>query len=202
MTTGRATGARWLVIALVATLGLTLSVSVAGAGATGSRGAVTAKKKCKKAKKGAATAKKRKCRKHRLAIPGPIVRATISWPAGEVDLHAFDAAGNRSGIAFPCSTSPCPIAEGIPNATHSADASNGGAETFTDNIFVKGGRATREFAYAICFYTSTTVVFTVVNRLGQSQSLPITDSSGHGHSLTVTGGPAVPASFGCPTPGP
>ncbi len=127
------------------------------------------------------------------------MRATISWPSGEVDLHAFDTAGNRSGIAFPCPTSPCPITEGIPNASHSADANNGGAETFTDNVFVKGGRKNREFAYAVCFYTSTTVVFTGVNRFGQSESIPITDSSGGGHSLTVTGGPGVPASFGCPS---
>ena len=57
MTSGRVVGTRWLVIALVAALGLTLSVSVAGAGATGSRGAVVAKKKCKK-KKGVTSAKK------------------------------------------------------------------------------------------------------------------------------------------------
>jgi hypothetical protein len=199
MTTGRFLGARWLAIALVAALGLTLSVSVLSAGASGQRGAVAAKKKKCKAKKGAAISKKKKCR-HKLSIPGPIVRATISWPAGqgEVDLHAFDAAGNRSGIAFPCSASPCPITEGIPNATHSPDANNGGSETFTDNIFVKGGRANREFSYAVCFYANTTVVFTGVNRLGQSQSIPITDGPGGGHSLTVTGGPGVPASFGCP----
>jgi hypothetical protein len=199
MTTGRATGARWLVIALVAVLGLTLSVSVAGAGATGSRGAVVAKKKCKK-KKGVRSAKKKKCKKkHVLSIPGPLVRATITWPSGEVDLHAFDSAGNRSGIAFPCPSNPCAITEGIPNGTHSPDSNNGGSETFTDNIFVKGGSANREFAYLICFYASTTVNFTGVNRFGQSQTIPITDVSGTGHTLTVTGGPSVPASFGCPT---
>jgi hypothetical protein len=197
MTAGRATGVRWLVIALVATLGLTLSVSVAGAGATGSREAVAAKKKCKKAKKGATLAKKKKC-KHRRSIPGPIVRATINWPAGEVDLYAFDAAGNRSGVASGCTVgTACTISEGIPNATHSADANNGGSETFTDNIFVRGGRANREFAYAVCFYTSTTVVFTSVSRLGQSQSTPITGTAGDGRSLTYPGGPSVPPTFGC-----
>jgi hypothetical protein len=199
MTSGRSAGTRWLAIALVAALTVTPSVSVAGAGATPTRNAVAAKKKCKK-KKGVTAAKKKKCKKkkHVLSIPGPIVRATISWPSGEVDLHAFDAAGNHSGIAVPCSTLPCPIAEGIPNATHSPDANNGGSETFTDNIFVKGGPANREFAYAICFYDSTTVTFTGVNRLGQSQSIPITDGPGGGHSITATGGPAVPSSFGCP----
>jgi hypothetical protein len=206
MTSGRIAGPRWLAIALVAALAVTLSVSVAGAGATQPRNAagvkriaVAAKKTCKKKKKGVTSAKKKKCKKkHKLSLPGPIVRATISWPAGEVDLHAFDAAGNRSGIAFPCSSLPCPMSEGIPNAVHSGDANDGGSETFTDNIFVNGGSANREFAYAVCFYTSTTVTFTIVNRLGQSQSIPITDSTGGGHSVTVTGGPGVPSSFGCP----
>jgi hypothetical protein len=131
-------------------------------------------------------------------IPGPLVRATVTWPAGEVDLHAFDASGNRSGIAFPCSSNPCPMAEGIPNAVHSADANNGGSETFTDNIFVQGGSANREFAYLVCFYTSTTVNVTVVNRLGQSQAIPITDTSGGGHTVSTPTGPQVPDSFSCP----
>ncbi len=198
MRTRRSADARWLVVAMVVVLGLTLTVSVTGAGAARDARAVVAKKKCKKAKKHAVSAKKKRC-KHRLTIPGPIVRATISWPAGEVDLHAFDSSGNRSGIAFPCNSNPCPIAEGIPNATHSPDLNDGGTESFTDNIFVQGGSANREFAYAVCFYTSTTVTFTAVNRLGQSQTLPVTGANGEGHSLTITGGPPVPTSFGCPT---
>jgi hypothetical protein len=198
MTSGRAIGTRWLVIALVAALGLTLSVSVAGAGATGSRSAVVAKKKCKK-KKGVTSAKKKKCkRKHVLSIPGPLVRGTITWPSGEVDLHAFDSSGNRSGIALDCNANPCPILQGIPSATHSPDSNNGGSETFTDNIFVNGGSTNREFAYLICFYANTTVTFTGVNRLGQSQTIPITDVAGTGHLLTLTGGPQVPANFNCP----
>jgi hypothetical protein len=175
----------------------TVAASASAAGGGDTR-AVVAKKKCKK-KKGVRSAKKKKCKKkHVLSIPGPLVRATISWPSGEVDLHAFDSAGNRSGIAFPCSSNPCPIAEGIPNASHSTDANNGGSETFTDNIFVKGGPANREFAYLVCFYTNTTVTFTGVNRLGQSQTLPVSGLTGEGHTLTITGGPPVPSSFGCP----
>jgi hypothetical protein len=172
---------------------------VSSAGAAGNTRAVTAKKKkCKKAKKGVVSAKKKKCKKkHVLTIPGPIVRATITWPSGEVDLHAFDAAGNRSGISFPCSSTPCAIAEGIPNATHSPDSNNGGSETFTDNIFIRGGTTNREFAYAVCFYTNTTVSFTGVNRFGQSQTLSLPFSS-TGQFVTATGGPGVPASFNCP----
>jgi hypothetical protein len=195
-----ARSARLVVIALVALLGLAVVAGGSGAAASGPGHAVAAKKKCKKKKKGVQSAKKKKkCRKHVLTIPGPIVRATISWPAGEVDLHAFDSAGNRSGIAFPCSTNPCPIAEGIPNATHSPDSNNGGTETFTDNIFVRNGTSNREFAYVICYYTSTTVTFTGVNRFGQSQTLSIPDTAGSGQNVTATGGPSVPASFGCPS---
>ena len=200
--TGRFTrsGRVWTLAILLLTASLLVGsvASSAGAARGGDTRAVVAKKKCKKKKKqGVTSAKKKKC-KHKLTIPGPIVRATISWPAGEVDLHAFDSAGNRSGIAFPCSSNPCPMAEGIPNGVHSPDSNNGGTETFTDNIFVKGGSANREFAYAICFYADTTVSFTGVNRLGQSQTLPVNGLAGEGHSLTVTGGPGIPASFNCP----
>jgi hypothetical protein len=191
---------RWLAIALASLLALTLALTAGPAGAAKSGRAVEAKK-CKKAKKGAASAKKRKCKKkrHVVAIPGPLVRATITWPSGEVDLHAFDAGGNRSGIAFPCSSNPCPMAEGIPNAVHSPDANNGGSESFTDNVFVQGGAANREFAYAVCFYTSTTVNVTVVNAVGTTQVIPITDTAGGAHTVSTQVGPQVPASFSCPT---
>ncbi len=191
----------WTLAILLISVSLLVGTVAASAGAAHDARAVAAKKKskCKKKKKGFTSAKKKKKCKHVLTIPGPIVRATITWPSGEVDLHAFDATGNRSGIAFPCSTNPCSISQGIPNGTHSPDANNGGSETFTDNVFVPGGPANREFAYAVCFYTSTTVNFTGVNRLGQSQTIPITDTTGGGHSLTVTGGPGVPSSFACPT---
>jgi hypothetical protein len=187
--------------ALVAALLLATAVSAGSAGASGPGSAVAAKK-CKKAHKRAASAKKKKCKKKMtptpVPLPGPIVRATITWPAGEVDLHAFDSSGARSGITLPCPTSPCSITEGIPNATHSPDVANGGSETFTDNIFIRGGLTNREFAYAICFYTNTTVTFTGVNKLGQSNTIPITDVDGAGHSLTIPGGPPVPSNFACP----
>jgi hypothetical protein len=200
-------GRRWVAFALAALLALTLVVTAGSAGAAGAGHAVAAKKKCKK-KRSFQSAKKRKCKKKKapqqapqptpVQIPGPLVRATISWPAGEVDLHAFDASGNRSGIAFPCSSNPCPITEGIPNATHSVDSNNGGSETFTDLIFVQGGTANREFAYGVCWYTTATVNVTLVNRAGQSQTIPITDTPGGGHTLSTPTGPQVPSSFTCP----
>jgi hypothetical protein len=198
MKTGRVSAGRGLLaFALVAALGLTVVAGPASAGASRDARAVVAKKKCKKAKKGAVSAKKKKCKKnHVLAIPGPLVRGTITWPSGQVDLHAFDASGNRSGIVFPCSLSVCPMTEGIPNGAHSPDVA-GGTESFTDNIFVQGGAANREFAYAVCFYASATVSFTGVNALGQSQTLPVTGNDGEQHTLTLPTGPQVPASFSC-----
>jgi hypothetical protein len=190
-------GSRWAVIALVAVLGLAV-LAGGTASASGSSRAVAAKKKCKKAKKGAVSAKKKKCKKkkHVLALPGPLVRGSISWPSGQVDLHAFDSSGNRSGIVLPCSTAVCSISEGIPNATHSPDVA-GGTESFTDNIFVAGGATNREFAYALCFYDDASVNFTGVNSLGQSQTLPVNGLAGEGHTVTVPGGPGVPSSFHC-----
>jgi hypothetical protein len=182
--------------ALLIAASLLVGTLAANAGAAGNARAVAAKK-CKKKKRSAGVAKKKKCKKkHVLAIPGPLVRGTITWPSGQVDLHAFDASGNRSGIVFPCNLTVCSMTEGIPNGTHSPDVA-GGTESFTDNIFVQGGPANREFAYAVCFYASATVSFTGVNALGQSQTLPVTGNNGEQHTLTLPTGPQVPASFSC-----
>ena len=187
----------WTLAILLLTASLLVGSVAASAGAAsgGHNRAVVAKKKCKKKKKGVRTAKKRKC-KHKVSIPGPIVRATMTWSSGQVDLHAFDASGARSGITLPCSDAICPITEGIPNATHSPDVA-GGSETFTDNIFVRGGKANREFGYAVCFYDNASVSFTVVNAFGQTQTLPVDGLAGQGHSVTTPTGPQVPASFSC-----
>jgi hypothetical protein len=192
------TARRWVVIALVALLGLAVTAVGSNSAASGAgRDAVAAKKKCKKHKRSASSAKKKKCKKkHVLSLPGPLVRGSITWSSGQIDLHAFDSSGNRSGIVFPCSDAVCPISEGIPNATHSPDVA-GGTESFTDNIFVRGGAANREFAYALCFYDNASVSFTGVNALGQSQTLPVNGNAGELHTLTLPTGPTVPASFGC-----
>lgn len=186
----------WALVILLIAASMILGTISASAGAAGSTRAVAAKKKCKK-KKGVTSAKKKKCRKHVLSLPGPLVRGSITWPSGQVDLHAFDASGNRSGIVFPCNTPTCAMSEGIPNATHSPDLSNGGTEFFTDNIFVRGGSANREFGYAICFYDTQTVSFTGVNALGQSQTLAVSGLDNSEHTVTLPTGPQVPASFNC-----
>jgi hypothetical protein len=187
--TGRALALAVLVVAA----SLLVGTVAASAGAAGNSRAVTAKKKCKKAKKGAVSAKKKKCKKvHHLPLPAPLVRGTISFPSGNVDLNAYDASGNHSGFAQSCPTVPCDVINGIPNTTHSADAFSGGTETFTDNIFVVGGPANREFSYVLCFYTDASVTFTGVTRTGQTTTIPVSDSAGFADTLTPPGGPATP----------
>jgi hypothetical protein len=187
------TGRVWTLAILLVAASLLVGSVASSAGAAGNSRAVTAKKKCKKAKKGAVSAKKKKCKKvHHLALPAPLVRGTISFPSGNVDLNAYDASGNHSGFAQSCPTVPCDVINGIPNTSHSADAFNGGTETFTDNIFVLGGPANREFSYVLCFYTDASVTFTGVTRDGQPQTIPVTDSAGFADTLTPPGGPPTP----------
>lgn len=184
-------------VALIAVVGLTVTLG-AGAASAGPGHAVTAKKKCKKAKKRAVSAKKKKCKVHHVVLPAPapLVRATVSWPSDDLDLHAFDSSGAHSGFV---GTGLGGIEQGIPNSSHSADSQEGGSESFTDNIFVLGGPANREFSYVVCFYTTatTTATFTGVTRTGQTTSLPLTGANGDAFAVTAPGGPPVPSGFTC-----
>jgi hypothetical protein len=147
----------WIVLALVALLGLAVAAGSGSASASGPGHAVMAKK-CKKHKRSAAASKKKKkCKKVRhvvLPAPAPLVRATVSWTANdEVDLHAFDANGNHAGWVDPTG-----VVNNIPSARHTGDAGPGGpSESFTDDIYVVGGPSNREFAYAVCLYNQPTV---------------------------------------------
>jgi hypothetical protein len=189
---------RWVLVALIALLGLAVVAVGSSPAASGSGRAVTAKKKCKKHKRSAGVAKKKKCKKVRhVVLPAPLVRATLSWSAGsEVDLHAYDASGNHAGFV---ATGPTTgnIVQGIPNAHHSGDVGPGGPqETFTDDIFVAGGPANREFSYIACLYdfpsaTPYSATFMGVTKTGQSSSVPLSGPAAY--TLTVTGGPAVPS---------
>jgi hypothetical protein len=188
---------RWVVIALVALLGLAVTAVSSSAVASGSGRAIEAKKKCKKKHKRSAGVAKQKCKKHHIVLPAPLVRATLSWSAGsEVDLHAYDASGNHTGFV-PTGPTTGSVFQGIPNAHHSGDVGPGGPqETFTDDIFVAGGPANREFSYIACLYdfpsaTPYTATFTGVTKTGQSSSVPLSGPAAY--TLTVTGGPAVPS---------
>jgi hypothetical protein len=187
-------------LVLVALLGLTLALASVSAGHATSGTAVAAKKKCKKkGKKSADAAKKKKCKKKKvhtivLPPPGPVVRGTVSWPEGDLDLNVFDASGNQAGYQSP----PNAVVNNIPDSSHSGDVTNGGSESFTDNIFVAGGPSNRKFAYAVCFFHDDTATFTGVTSTGTTETLTRTYSAGVQWNITETGGPPVPASFHCP----
>jgi hypothetical protein len=102
----RPSAQRWVLIALVALLGLVITAGASNAGASGHGQAVAAKKHCKKkGKKSAAVAKKKKkCKKKGQATPvaptvappvltppkGPIERIRITWTGGaDLDVHAW-----------------------------------------------------------------------------------------------------------------
>jgi hypothetical protein len=143
---------RSTLLALVALLGLTVAVTAGSAGASSrSESAVTAKKKCKKGKK-SATAAKKKCKKKAPPpapaptstppTPTPTVRATLTWnTTADLDLIVWAPDGT---VAFP-------DANTIANSQFSPDDLDGnGPESFTDNAFIVGGSANRQFSYGAC----------------------------------------------------
>jgi hypothetical protein len=175
---------KWIAVAVAALIACLVAAPV-GASASGSDGpnAAAAKKKCKK-KHG----KKKKCKKktHPLPAPAPAVRAQISWSTGDVDLHAYDPLGLHSGWE----TGPNAVVQGIPNAVHSPDAASGGSETFTDNIYVVGGPANREFNFLVCSFASTTITATTLSAQGvpSTQTIPASP----GDAFTTGGGSFTP----------
>jgi hypothetical protein len=195
---------RWGRFGLVALLGMTLALvtitaSHARAGQPGH--AVVAKKKCKKKKHHSASSAKKKCKKvHHIVLPAPapLVRATLAWGAGpEVDLHAFDASGNHAGWDFGVNG----VVNNIPSAHHNGDIGPiGGTESFTDDIYVLGGPANREFSYVACLYDGPstndyTATFTGVSKSGINTTLTLQGTPSNGsdiYTLSVPGGPAVP----------
>jgi hypothetical protein len=196
---------RWGRIGLAALLGLTLALVTVSAGHASNPGAghaVAAKKKCKKkGKKSATAAKKKKCKKvHHIVLPAPapLVRATLVWGSGpEVDLHAFDPSGNHAGWDFGVNG----VINNIPSAHHNGDIGpSGGTESFTDDIYVLGGPANREFSFVACLYdgpspSDYTATFTGVSKGGTTTTLTLDGTPSNGpdvYTLTVPGGPAVP----------
>jgi hypothetical protein len=198
-------GARRAATALTIFAALALLVSlfaVPAASGAGHATAAVAKKKCKKGFKKVKVKGKTKCKKKKtapvvVALPGPLVRATLNWNNPfDVDLHAYDPSGNHSGWVGGG------VVQGIPNATHSPDAdgvTTGKTESFTDNIFLQGGTANREFTYIACFYDNAqTGSFVGVASNGQSTTIPINTgaiSPGSGQEIVyqVPGGPAPPS---------
>ena len=190
-------------VALIALVALTVSLGT-GAASAGPGHAVTAKKKCKKKKKhhsASSAKKKKKCKKvHHVVLPAPapLIRATLAWGTGpEVDLHAFDPSGNHAGWDFGVNG----VVNNIPSAHHNGDIGpSGGTESFTDDIYVLGGPANREFGYVACLYdgpspSDYTATFTGVSKGGTTTTLTLDGTPSNGpdvYTLSVPGGPAVP----------
>jgi hypothetical protein len=174
---------------------LLVGTLVANAGAAGNTHAVAAKK-CKKHKRSASSAKKKKkckLRKIVLPAPGPLVRGTLSWSgaSNQIDLHAFDASGNHAGWDYNVNPPDGSLVNNIPNARHNGDVGPAGpSETFTDDIFVVGGPANREFTYVACVYGNDSATFTGVASNGQVSTVSVSGPAGT--TLAVPGGPPVP----------
>jgi hypothetical protein len=189
------------VLGLFAVLALIVGLMTAPMASAGGGTATIAKKKfkCKKGFKKVKVKGKRKCKKKPapvvVPLPGPLVRATLTWDnAFEVDLHAYDSSGNHSGWFGGG------VVQGIPNSTHSPDVDglNGKTESFTDNIFVLGGTANREFTYVACFYDNAqTGSFVGVASNGQSTTIPVNTGADSSIIYQVPGGPAPPVSNPC-----
>jgi hypothetical protein len=177
---------RWVLIAFIALLGLAITAGASNAGASGHGQAVAAKKHCKKHKRSAGAAKKKKCKRKKSTVAppnttappsptvptGPTTRASITWDtADEVDLHVFDASGNHDFYNDLGST--------IPNAVDNDQDVDGGPETFVDSR----SPSTRTFTFYVCLYgyqdtlqTSGPVHVTadVTDPGGAHRSIPIT----------------------------
>jgi hypothetical protein len=185
---------RWITATAIAALAAIVGPTVPA----GAAGHAASAKQCKK--KGGVSAGRR-CRKQPKLLartaPGarPQIRAILSWTGPvQLDLHAFDAAGNQSGLT----TGGHDVTDGIPNTTHSGDVGPGGAsETFTDDSFSSDpGAVNREFSYIVCVYGDEgQAYFTGINRERQFAwaNVPLDVNGGESFVLTPSGGPATPA---------
>jgi hypothetical protein len=188
----------FLMLALLAVVAMAITATVGGT-ASASRGtAVAAKKKCKKSKKHADSAKKKKCKKKGVANT-PLVRATLTWSNGgaddiDMDLFAFDASGHQAGNG----------SDAIPLSTMSPDLTGpAGTETFTDQAF----NQKRPLSFGVCYMVSGSVdvdfTITYVTADGQTHTdthagpddpHPHLGSEAH---LNYPGGAPIPDNY-CP----
>jgi hypothetical protein len=145
---------------------------------------VEAKKKCKKARKGAGRGK---CKRVKaapfLTLHSPIVRADLTWSGGaDLDLHAWDADGNHDGwdgnlFAYDV---------GIPGTAYEQLSSN--EERIVDNR----NPSTRPYAFGICYYPDPDVGtahgdMTFLTATGASLSFPVTIDIGAPYLIYVAG---------------
>jgi hypothetical protein len=158
-------------LALLAIVALAIT-GIVGAGASASGGtAVVAKKKCKKHKKQADSAKKKRCKKRKNVPPVSVVRATVTWSNGgaddiDVDLFAFDTSGRQAGNG----TDAIPATDLSPDVTGPA-----GTETFTD----LNAKELRHFGFGVCYRapgsTNVELTLTYIKSDGDSHTYTAAD---------------------------
>src|SRR3954464_12909384 len=91
-----------LALAALAVTALAMTATVGAAAGASDGHAVAAKKKCKKKKHSATSAKKKRCKKRKNFPPVSVVRATLNWSNGgaddvDMDLFVFDGQGRIAG---------------------------------------------------------------------------------------------------------
>jgi hypothetical protein len=174
-------------LVILAIFAMTISSS---AGATAS-GAGAAKKKCKKrhsAKTKCTHKKKRKVDRR----TSPVIRATLTWGNGasdaDVDLHVFDANGNRAGNG----------SNTIPLSSFSGDVSGpAGSETFTDALFTS--QAARDLSFGVCYSAGRVAhrSFTITYLTADGVIHGDTQSAGSSSHYEYPGGAPIPDNY-CP----
>jgi hypothetical protein len=182
----RPSAQRWVLIALIALLGLAITAAASNAGASGHGQAVAAKKHCKKHKRSAGAAKKKKkCKRKKTdfvtpptiappastpstpSTPKATLRASLSFDdnPSDLDLYVWDAAGNLAAFD----------GNDIPDSDTTSNSAS------PEQFFDHRSPSTRDFTYGVCVYsdgdgdagTSTDVDYTL-NAPGDSP--PFTDS--------------------------
>jgi hypothetical protein len=175
-------------LAILAIFAMTISNS-AGATANAPGGAGAAKKKCTKrhsAKKKCTHKKKRKAD----APTSPVIRAMLTWGNGasgaDVDLHVFDANGNRAGNG----------SNTIPLSSFSGDVSGpAGSETFTDALFTP--QAARDLSFGVCYSAGGLAhpTFTITYLTADGVIHGDTESPGSSSHFDYPGGAPIPSGY-------
>jgi hypothetical protein len=185
-------------LALMAIVALAF-VGIAGSSASASGGtAVAAKKKCKKHKKQADSAKKKRCKKRKNVPPVSVVRATLVWSNGgasdvDMDLFVFDTDGRQAGNG----TDAIPASDLSPDLTGPA-----GTETFTD----LNANQHRPFSFGVCYmvggsvHTDYTITYITSDGVSHTETRAddgVPPSLGSEAHVNYPGGAPIPDNY-CP----
>ncbi len=196
-------------LALMATLALTITATLAGAASSDPVAHTAGLKKClKKAKRIQDPVKrkkaKKKCRKKFGTVaptptptptPAPLVRATLIWTGGggstDYDLYVFDSSTQARAGSNP-----------IPNTSFSAAGpGSSGTESFTDLIYTNPGA--RNFQFGVCHQdggsdgSSYSIEYVTADGVRHSDAR---SGGSDGFNARYSGGEPTFNTFTCPAP--